>query len=174
MNRNRHAAAVALVAGCLAGPAVGQVDSMYGMTGMSGFAPGTYWMRTQRYMPGPYEGMYGSMGGVYGPYYQQFRAPVVSGTHPGPGTTWTSGQQYILNPQYGMAGMYGSMGNVYSPYYGQPQPSFMTGMAGMYPGSGAYWTSGQQYILNPQYGMAGMYGSMGNVYAPYSRQFPAP
>jgi hypothetical protein len=145
MNRTRFAAVIALTAGFLAGPAVGQIDSMYGMSGMPGSAPGAYWMSAQQYVTNPYDGMYGSMGGVYGPYYRQFYAPGMSGMsgmYPGSGAYWMSGQQYILNPQYGMSGMYGSMGNVYAPYSRQFYSPGIAPMPYMGPGPGMYGMSG--------------------------------
>jgi hypothetical protein len=122
-------------------------------------------------------GMYGSMGGIYGPYYAQSRPPAMSGMsgmYPGPGPYGTSGWRYALDPSYGMSGMHGSMGGIYGPYYGQSRPPAMSGMSGMDPGPGPDGTSGRRYALDPSYGMSGMYGSMGGVYGPHYDRFRAP
>jgi hypothetical protein len=144
---------IATLGGFLLLGTAAHADSMYGMTGMSGIPPGTgaYWMSAQQYVTNPYDGMYGSMGGVYGPYYRQFYAPAMSGMagmYPGSGPYWMSGQQYILNPQYGMSGMYGSMGNVYAPYSRQFYSPGIAPMPYMGPGPGMYGV----------YGMSGMSG----------------
>jgi hypothetical protein len=72
--------------------------------------------------------MYGSMAGVYGPYYRG-RTPIgMAGMapHPPQQMGWAY-DPYIGSPH--MTGMYGSMSGVYSPYY-RPPPPGMGGMTG--------------------------------------------
>ena len=77
------------------------------------------------YVMNPYEGMFGSMGNVYSPYYRQFHQRGMSGmTGMGPaaGIPRAPEVPYVMNPY---EGMFGSMGNVYSPYYRQFHQSDM-------------------------------------------------
>jgi hypothetical protein len=127
-----------------------------GMAGMGGAGQ----------IPSPYDGMYGSMGNVYSPYYRQFHSPGMAGMTgmaapaqgtgqgpaqetigmPGPGFWPSTGAYPAPMPGAGAPGaapypspyegMYGSMGNIYSPYYRQFHNPGMAGASGARPGSG--------------------------------------
>ena len=114
--------------------------------GMAGMGPGGQ-------IQSPYAGMYGSMGNVYSPYYRQFHFPGMAGMTGMAAPAQATGQA----PAQATPGM--------------PGPAFSPGSAtypAPMPGAGA---SGAAPYPNP-YG--GMYGSMGNVYSPYYRQFHFP
>jgi hypothetical protein len=129
-------------------------------------AQGMAGMGVPGWMPSPYEGMYGSMGNVYSPYYRQFHGPGMAGmtgmaapaqgagqalAQPTPGMPspgfWSGPAAYPAPlPGFGAPGaapyptpyegMYGSMGNAYSPYYRQFHNPGMAGASGARPGSG--------------------------------------
>jgi len=104
-------------------------------------------------MPNPYDSMYGSMGNVYSPYYRQFHSPGMAGMTGMAAPAQGSGQ----GPAQAAVGM--------------PDPAFWSGSAAYpvpMPGAG---TPGAAPYPSP-YG--GMYGSMGNIYSPYYRQYQNP
>ena len=151
LNRRLSVAALPAALALLSSQALAQ-----GMAGMAG----------EGQIPSPYDGMYGSMGNVYSPYYRQFHTPGMGGmtgmAQPAPGAgqapapaslgmpdpAFWSGQPPYSMPMPGAggpgaapypspyAGMYGSMGNIYSPYYRQFHNPGMAGASDTRPGSG--------------------------------------
>jgi hypothetical protein len=114
--------------------------------GMAGMSPGGQ-------IPSPYAGMFGSMGNVYSPYYRQF--------HP-PGMAGMSG---MVAPAQGMGQVPAQ------PTPGMPHPAMWPGAAVAPPPLLGTGVPGASPYPSP-YG--GMFGSMGNVYSPYYRQFHTP
>ncbi len=115
---------------------------------MGGMGPG--WQ-----VPSPYSGMFGSMGNVYSPYYRQFHSPGMAGM---PGMAGSSGQ-----------GQGQARAEPSSP--GMPQPPAWPASAVVPPPLQGSGSSGNGPYPSPY---QGMFGSMGNVYSPYYRQFHPP